>query len=112
MVIKITTIGHSAHSSIPFFGKNAIGMMSKIIQNLEKLSIELIKNAKILPSLNYNKLNELITPALNELRQNKSSTNAESFIENIIKSIGQFTYSVNIIRDITVIRNFIDLSFL
>lgn len=57
MEVKVITYGKSSHASAPFLGKNAINMMSEIIQNLDKLD-EYIP--KIEPPLSENELKELI----------------------------------------------------
>jgi succinyl-diaminopimelate desuccinylase len=55
--LKVITNGIACHASAPFLGKNAISMMSDIIQNLNKLDDYI---PKIEPPLSEDELNDLL----------------------------------------------------
>ncbi len=93
--VRIVANGISCHSWGPFMGKNAIYMMSHLIQNLDKLeeSIPTIK-----PPMGEEKLKDLMTLAFPSKEIFQKIYNEQPLLQNLIFSLTQFTKSLNIIR--------------
>ncbi|MDX1797950.1 MAG: M20/M25/M40 family metallo-hydrolase, partial [Candidatus Lokiarchaeia archaeon] len=93
--IKIITNGISGHASVPSLGKNAIYMMSEIIQNLDKLD-DIIP--KIKPPLSQEELKELISVAFPSKEIFEKILNEQPILQNVIKANSQFTKNLTIIK--------------
>lgn len=93
--LRIIANGISCHSSTPFLGENAIYMISNIIQNLYKLE-EYIPAVD--PPLSEKEIKDLIAAVF----PNKEIFNRilieQPLLQNVIKSLTQFTYSLNMIE--------------
>ncbi|UCC21147.1 MAG: M20 family metallopeptidase [Promethearchaeota archaeon] len=95
LVIKIITNGISTHSNWPFMGKNAIYMMSEIIQNLEKIDKHI---PKIKPPFSFEELKKLMSVSFPSLEALERVLNEQSFLKNVLKALTQFTKSLTIIK--------------
>ncbi|MFX0030829.1 MAG: M20 family metallopeptidase [Candidatus Hermodarchaeota archaeon] len=93
--IKIVTNGISSHAAIPFAGKNAIIMMSEIIQNLDKIE-EYIP--KIEPPISLTELKENMSVAFPSKEIFEKILEEQPFLQNIIKSNLQIVKSLNMIN--------------
>ena len=93
--MKVATNGISCHASIPFMGENAIYMMSKIIENLDKLE-NYIPNIE--PPISFNELKDLISSAFPNREIFEKIFNEQSLLQNMVKSLTQFTHSLNMIK--------------
>lgn len=93
--VKIITYGKSSHASAPFLGKNAINMMSEIIQNLDKLD-EYIP--KIEPPLSENELKELINITFPSRDDFERILEEQPVVQSLIKSNLHFTKSITMIN--------------
>ena len=93
--LKIVTNGISCHSSVPFLGKNAIYMMSDIIQNLDKLE-EYVP--KVEPPMSESKMKELICSAFPSKEIFERIFNEQPLLKNVVISLTQFTKSLNMIN--------------
>jgi succinyl-diaminopimelate desuccinylase len=95
LVMKIITNGISTHSSWPFMGKNAIYMMSDIIQKLDKID-EYIP--KIKPPLSLEELKKLISDSLPRPEVLDKILNEQPVLNSVLKALTQFTKSLTIIK--------------
>ncbi len=95
LIIKIITNGISTHSSWPFMGKNAIYMMSDIIQNLYKLDDYI---PKIKPPLSLEELKSLISDALPRPDLIDKILNEQPMLNSVLIALTQFTKSLTIIK--------------
>jgi len=95
LVLKIITHGKSAHSMVPELGKNAIYMMSKIIENLDDLDNFI---PKIKPPFSLEKLKELVSVAFPDEKIFNRIFNEQPLLRNFLKSLTQFTKSLNMIK--------------
>ncbi|MFW9875125.1 MAG: M20 family metallopeptidase [Candidatus Thorarchaeota archaeon] len=95
LVIKIITNGISTHSNWPFMGKNAIYMMSEIIQNLDKIDDYI---PKIKPPFSFEELKNLMSVSFPSLETLERVLNEQSFLKNVLKALTQFTKSLTIIK--------------
>jgi succinyl-diaminopimelate desuccinylase len=93
--IKVITNGISGHASVPALGKNAIYMMSEIIQNLDKLD-DIIP--KIKPPLSQKELKELISVVFPSKEIFEKILNEQPILQNVIKANSQFTKNLTIIK--------------
>jgi succinyl-diaminopimelate desuccinylase len=93
--IKIITNGISGHASVPSLGKNAIYMMSDIIQHLDDLD-DIIP--KIKPPLSEEELIELISVAFPSKQMFKKILNEQPILQNVIKANYQFTKNLTVIK--------------
>jgi succinyl-diaminopimelate desuccinylase len=94
VVVKIVTNGISCHASMPSIGKNAIYMMSDIIQNLDDLD-EFFP--KIEPPLPMNELKELLLAVFPSREQLEKVLSEQPVLTNIIKSLTSFSKSLTMI---------------
>ncbi len=94
LVLKLVTNGISCHSSMPTMGKNAIYMMSEIIQNLDKID-DYVPNVK--PPIPYDKLKQLVGSAFTSIEIFENIFKEQPLLQNLLKSLVQFTKSLNII---------------
>ncbi|MFX1316495.1 MAG: M20 family metallopeptidase [Promethearchaeota archaeon] len=93
--VKLITNGISCHASIPYIGKNAIYMMSEIIENLDRIEDFI---PKIDPPISYDELKELISSAFPDREIFEKILNEQPALQNILKSLTTFTKSLNIIK--------------
>ncbi|KKK73701.1 hypothetical protein LCGC14_2891200, partial [marine sediment metagenome] len=93
--VKVVTNGISCHSWGPFMGKNAIYMMSDLIQNLDKLD-EFIPTVE--PPMREEKLKDLMTLAFPSKEIFQKIYNEQPLLQNLLFALTQFTKSLNIIR--------------
>lgn len=95
LVLKIITNGIACHSSLPFIGKNAIYMMSEIIQNLNKL-IEYIPEIK--PPLSLEELKKLMSVSFPSYERFEEIYNQQSKVQILLIGLTKFSTSLNIIK--------------
>jgi succinyl-diaminopimelate desuccinylase len=93
--LKIITNGISCHSSTPFMGKNAIYMMSEIIQNLDKFD-EYIP--KIEPPMSIERIKELIATVFPSREDFERVLKEQPLLGGVLKALNQFTKSINMIN--------------
>jgi len=92
--LRIVANGISAHSAVPFLGENAIYMISNIIQNLKKLE-EYVP--AVSPPLSEEEIKELMGDVFPNMEIFNKILNEQPLLQNVIKSLTQFTYSLNVI---------------
>ena len=92
--LKIITNGISCHSSTPFLGKNAINMMTEIIQNLGKFD-DYIPNVE--PPMSIERIKELIASVFPSREDFERVLKEQALLQNVIKALNQFTKSFNMI---------------
>jgi succinyl-diaminopimelate desuccinylase len=95
LVMKLITYGRSAHASIPFMGVNAIYMMSKIIENLDKLEDYL---PSIEPPIAKDKLKKMINTTFPSYEIFEKIYNEQPMLQNVVKALTNFTKSLTIIK--------------
>ncbi|TFF98705.1 MAG: M20 family peptidase, partial [Promethearchaeota archaeon] len=95
VTIKIVTHGIECHSSIPFEGKNAIYMMSDIIQNLDKIN-EYFDD--ISPPISRNELMNRLSEIFPTKDIFEKIFNEQPRLQNFIKALNTFTKNLNIIE--------------
>jgi len=93
--LKVTTNGVSCHSMLPTMGKNAINMMSEIIQNLDKIENYM---PKIIPPVPYNKLKELLGQFFPDEQTFERILNDQRILQDILHSLTHFTKSFTMIN--------------
>ncbi|MFX1572685.1 MAG: M20 family metallopeptidase [Promethearchaeota archaeon] len=93
--IKIVTNGVSCHASAPFMGKNAIYMMSEIIQNLDKLEEEI---PKIDPPMSSSELKKQISIAFPSKDVFEKILSEQPLLQNVIKANTLFAKSLTMIK--------------
>ncbi len=93
--IKIVTNGISCHASAPFMGKNAIYMMSEIIQNLDKLENQI---PKIEPPMSSSELKEQISVAFPSKEIFEKILSEQPLLQNVIKANTVFAKSLTMIN--------------
>jgi len=94
LLIKIVTNGISAHSMVPQMGKNAITMMSELIQNLDKLENFI---PKIEPPIPEAKLKNMISSAFPNEEIFNRIYSEQPLLQNMLESLTKFTKSLNMI---------------
>lgn len=95
LVVKIITNGKSTHSSMPFMGKNAIYMMTEIIQNLDKLD-DYIPKTK--PPLSIEELKKLMSVTFPSVETLEKILSEQPMLSSVLKALTQFTRSLTIIK--------------
>ncbi|MFX1380474.1 MAG: M20 family metallopeptidase [Promethearchaeota archaeon] len=95
LVVKIITNGVSTHSSWPFMGKNAIYMMSEIINDLDKIDDYI---PKIKPPLSLEELKNLMSAAFPSLEILERILIEQPMLSSVLKALTQFTKSLTIIK--------------
>ena len=95
LIIKIVTNGKSAHSMAPTMGINAIYMISKIIQNLDKLPDFI---PKIDPPFSLEELKQMIGKAFISQERFDQIYNDQELLRSIMNTLTEFTYSLNVIN--------------
>ena len=93
--LKIVTNGISSHAAIPFAGRNAIYMMSEIIQNLEKLEEFL---PKIKPPMSVSELKENLSIVFPSKEIFEKVLSEQPLLQNIIKANTKLVWSLNMIN--------------
>ena len=95
LTINIVTNGISAHSMTPFMGKNAIYMMSEIIQNLDKLEDFM---PKIEPPISLENLKKMLSSSFPNQEIFDRIYNEQPLIQAFLVSLTEFTRSLNMIN--------------
>ncbi len=95
LIVKVITNGISGHSMTPFMYKNAITMMSEIIQSLDQLE-EFIP--KIDPPFSIEKLKELLSSAFPSEEIFERILSEQPLLQGLLKSLTEFTKSLNVIH--------------
>jgi succinyl-diaminopimelate desuccinylase len=93
--IKIVTNGISCHASVPFMGKNAIYMMSEIIQNLDRLE-EFIP--KVDPPMSINELKDEVRVAFPSEEIFEKVLKEQTFLQDVITANAQFAKNLTMIN--------------
>jgi succinyl-diaminopimelate desuccinylase len=93
--IKIITNGISAHSMVPSMGKNAIYMMSDIIQNLDELEDFI---PRIDPPISLEKLKEMMSSAFPSEEIFNRIYNEQPLMSSFLEALTQFTKSLTLIN--------------
>ncbi|MFX1312323.1 MAG: M20 family metallopeptidase [Promethearchaeota archaeon] len=93
--IKIVTNGISCHASAPFMGKNAIYMMSEIIQNLDTLEAYI---PKIKPPMSSSELKKEMSIAFPSEEIFEKILSEQPLLQNIIKANTLFTKNLTMIN--------------
>ena len=93
--LKIIAKGVSGHASVPFLGKNAIYMMSDLIQNLDKLD-DLMP--KIKPPISLEKLKTLLSSSFPSQESFERVYKEQSLLPNVSKALTQFTKILTMIK--------------
>ncbi len=95
MELKIVTNGISGHASVPFLGKNAIYMMSEIIQQFDQIDKYI---PKINPPMPKEKIMDLMSEAFPNKERFKEIFNEQPLLKNLVKSLSLFTRSLTMIK--------------
>ncbi len=98
IVLKIITKGISCHSSVPFLGKNAIMMMSDIIQNIHKIESKLINSKSIQPPLSQDQILNLIKPIFAHNHEFKEFLDENLILKNMILGVSNFIFNITMIN--------------
>ncbi len=93
--LKIVANGISGHASVPFMGKNAINMMSDIIQSLDNLYERI---PKINPPIPLNKLKKLVSDSFPNEEAFERVYREQPKLSNTLIALTQFTHSVTMIN--------------
>ena len=93
-VIKVVTTGKSAHSMTPSMGKNAIYMMSRIIENLDEFEKYM---PKIDPPFTLEELKEMVALALPPRENFDRIYNDQPLLQSMTESLTKLTKSLNMI---------------
>lgn len=94
ITVKLETHGIECHSSIPFEGKNAIYMMSDIIQNLNKLNNYI---EDIPPPMTEKELKDHLSKVFPNKEVFNRIFNEQPRLQNFVKALKTFTKNLNII---------------
>ena len=95
VVIKIITNGISCHASTPFIGKNAIYMMSDIIQNLDNLDEYIPKTE---PPIHLSELKDLLLDIFPNREILERILTDQPLLQHILKSLTSLTKSLTMIN--------------
>jgi len=93
--VKVITKGISCHASMPTMGKNAIYMMSELIEKLKNLK-QYIPDSK--PPIPLKKLEELVASAFPSTEIFERIMGEQPQLSNLLQSLVQFSYSLTIIN--------------
>jgi acetylornithine deacetylase/succinyl-diaminopimelate desuccinylase-like protein len=93
--VKITTNGISGHASMPSIGKNAIYMMSEIIEKLDRID-EYIPKSK--PPIEMDKLKRLIAVAFPSEEILERIITDQPMLQSIIQSLVKFSKALTMIK--------------
>ncbi len=97
-VLKVVTNGISSHSSTPFLGKNAITMMSEIINSLTNFEDELLSIKEIKPSMTQAELEANLASAFPNQDDFQKFLSENPYLKPFLNSISKFTQSLNMIN--------------
>ncbi|MHA2391892.1 MAG: M20 family metallopeptidase [Promethearchaeota archaeon] len=92
--IKLVTNGISCHASVPFIGKNAIYMMSEIIQNLDRLDDYI---PTVNPPMSPNELKDQVSIGFSSKESFNKMYEEQPILQNVITSNTQFARSLTMI---------------
>ena len=95
LIIKVITNGKSAHSMTPTMGKNAIYMMSKIIENLDKLEKYM---PKVDPPFTFEELKTLLSKVFPNREIVNRILDDQPLLRDMVLSLTEFTLSLNVIK--------------
>jgi len=93
--LRVITNGISSHSMIPTMGKNAIDMMSEIIQNFNKMDEYL---PEIPPPLSYEELKNLLSVVFQNTSIFEKILKEQKLLQDILYSLTNFTKSFTMIE--------------
>jgi len=95
LIIKIITHGISGHSSMPAMSKNAIYMMSEIIESLDKID-EFIPKTE--PPMNLEKLKKLLASTFPSKDIFNRILNEQPEIESLFQSLVSYSKALTMIK--------------
>lgn len=95
LIIKIRTHGISGHSSMPAMSKNAIYMMSEIIENLNKIDDYIPKSE---PPIKMEKLKKLLAVTFPSEEVFNRILNEQPEIESLIQSLVSYSKALTMIK--------------
>ncbi|MFX1298653.1 MAG: M20 family metallopeptidase [Promethearchaeota archaeon] len=98
LVLKVVTNGISGHASAPFLGKNAITMMSEIIQKLDEIEKLMHDIKDIKPSMSHEELENNISSTFPDIESYQEFLKKNPYLKPIIQAISKFTQSLNMIE--------------
>lgn len=93
--LRVITNGISSHSMIPTMGKNAIDMMSEIIQNFNKVD-EYLPDTP--PPLSYEELKNLLSVVFQNTSTFEKILKEQKLLQDILYSLTNFTKSFTMIE--------------
>jgi len=95
LIVKVRTNGISCHSSMPAMGKNAIYIMSEIIENLDKMD-DYIPTIK--PPIENYKLKELIGASFPSQAILEKIISEQPILQSLLDSLIRFSKALTIIQ--------------
>ena len=95
LIIKIRTNGISGHSSMPAMSKNAIYMMSEIIENLDKIDEYIPKSE---PPIKLEKLKKLLAVAFPTEDVFNRILNEQPELESLLQSLVSYSKALTMIK--------------
>ena len=95
LIVKIRTQGISGHSSMPAISKNAIYMMSEIIQNLEKIDNYI---PKIEPPIKYENLKKLLAVSFPDEDVFSRILKEQPEIESLLQALVSYSKALTMIK--------------
>ncbi|NVM19418.1 MAG: ArgE/DapE family deacylase [Candidatus Lokiarchaeota archaeon] len=95
LIIKIKTCGISGHSSFPAIGKNAIYMMSEIIEKLDKIDDYIPKSE---PPIKLEKLKKLIANSFPSEDLFNRILNEQPEIQSLLQSLISYSKALTMIK--------------
>ncbi len=98
LVLKVITNGISSHSSTPFLGKNAISMMSEIIQNLNNFENEMRSIKEIKSSMSQEELELNLSSFFPSTEHFQEYLEKNAHVKSFLLASSQFTQSLNMIE--------------
>lgn len=93
--VRLTTNGISGHASMPALGKNAINMMTEIIENLGKIDEYIPKSE---PPIKMEKLKKLIGVAFPSEKILERILNDQPLLQSFLQSLVKFSKAVTMIK--------------
>ena len=95
LYVKVITKGISCHASMPTMGKNAIYMMSELMEKLKNLN-QYIPDSK--PPISLKKLKELVASAFPSTEIFERILEEQPQLSNLLQSLVQFSYALTMIN--------------
>jgi succinyl-diaminopimelate desuccinylase len=95
LIVKVRTNGISCHASMPAMGKNAIYMMSDIIENLDKMD-DYIPSTK--PPIETSKLKQLIGVSFLSQEVLEKIISEQPILKSLLDSLVRFSKALTIIN--------------